>query len=257
MRLLLADVNSIDISARTVCPTPRVIEKIRSLRRAQTRDDVRMNGGYGRLDRAAILDAALRIAERPGAAEVRFRDLGEELGADPTAVYRHFRSKRHLVEAVIERLMDDIARGVPEDAPWRTVLHLVADAMLQTFSRYPAIGMHLADARPVGPAELALVERTLRALEEAGLDEEVLVQRYAVLSGFSTSYLAAACRELIATGRPGAAEELPWLPEAAEAAEAHPVFARHVHRIAALDFRSTYETAIALLVDAIAAARPS
>jgi AcrR family transcriptional regulator len=215
-----------------------------------------VNGGYGRLDRAAILDAALRIAERPGAAEVRFRDLGDELGADPTAVYRHFRSKQHLVEAVIDRLMDDIGRSVPEDAPWRTVLHLFADEMLQTFTGYPAIGMHLADARAVGPAELALVERTLRALEEAGLDEEVLVQRYAVLSGFTTAFVAAACRELIAAGRPGAAEEVPWLPEAAEAAETHPVLARHLARIATLDFRSTYDTAITLLVEAIATALP-
>jgi AcrR family transcriptional regulator len=254
MVLLLADVNNIDISVAAVCPTPRGIGGIGSSAERGTRHDVRVNGGYGRLDRSAILDAALRIAERPGAAEVTFRDLGEELGADPTAVYRHFRNKRHLVEAVIERLMDDIVRSVPDDAPWRTTLHLVADAMLQTFSRYPAIGMHLADARRVGPAELALVERTLRALEEAGLVDEVLVQRYAVLSGFSTSYLAAACRELIATGRPGAAEELPWLPEAAEAAETHPVFARHLDRIGALDFRTTYETAIALLVDAITAA---
>lgn len=211
--------------------------------------------GYGRLDRTTILDAALRIAERPGAGEIRFRELGAELGADPTAVYRHFRSKQHLLAAVIDRLMQQVADALPTDAPWRMVLRTMAAELLETFSRYPAIGRHLADVRPVGSAEVLLVERGLGALEAAGLRDALLVQHYTALSGFSMAYLAGACRELIAAGSSTTAgvDAIAWLPEAATDGRRHPVFARYAEQIGALDFRSTYESTIALLVEGIAA----
>jgi AcrR family transcriptional regulator len=228
--------------------------KIGEVRRARNGHDVRVSGGYGRLDRTAILDAALRIAERPGTSEIRFRDLGDELGADPTAVYRHFRDKQHLIAAAIDRLMHDIGTRVPAGAPWRTTLYAVAAELFETFTRHPAIGRHLADVRPVGPSELALVERVLRALEEAGLRDDPLVRRYAALSAFSTAYLAGACRELIAAGSTSAAgaDAIPWLPDADITEDTHPVFARYAVQIGALDFRSTYDAAIAVLVEAIA-----
>lgn len=211
-------------------------------------------GRYGRLDREVILDAALRVAARPGAAEVRIRDLGEELGADPTAVYRHFRNKQALIEALIDRIMDDIVRSVPKDVPWRTVLHTIAADLLKLFTRHPAIGLHLADTRPVGGAELALVERVLSALEDAGLRDDALIARYSALSGFTLAYVASTCRELVLAGRATAdADDLPWLPDIDIVEELHPTFARYRERLEALDFRSTYDTAITLLIDSIEA----
>ena len=40
------------------------------------------------------------------------RRLGKELGADPTAIYRHFRDKDELVRAVLDRLVHERSR------PW-------------------------------------------------------------------------------------------------------------------------------------------
>ena len=208
-----------------------------------------MNSGYGRLDRTTILDAALQVAARPGVADVRLSDIGEWVGADPTAVYRHFRGKPEVVAAAIDRLMGEIAGRIPAGATWREVLLAVAGDLFDTFSRYPAIGKHLADVRPVGDAELDLVERTLQALQDAGLHGDALVERYAALSGFSTAYLAGACRELIGAGT--AAADIPWLADADSLAVRHPVFAGYAERLGALDFRSVYDAAIAVIVDSI------
>jgi AcrR family transcriptional regulator len=43
------------------------------------------------LDREALVTAALRLAQRRDPVAMSFRAIGRELGADPTAVYRHFR----------------------------------------------------------------------------------------------------------------------------------------------------------------------
>jgi hypothetical protein len=45
--------------------------------------------GRIRLDRERILDAAEAITRREGIDKLTLRRIGTELGADPTAVYRH------------------------------------------------------------------------------------------------------------------------------------------------------------------------
>lgn len=214
-------------------------------------------GGYGRLDRGVILNAALRIAARPGVTEVRFRDLGVELGADPTAVYRHFRSKHQLMAALIDRLMEDIASTIAEADGHRDLLEAQAAAIFEVFLDHPAIGIHLADARPVGPGELAQAELTLRALEDAGLSGRRLVDYYGTLSAFVLSYVANACREQ-ATQKQLEVEEVPWFPESAEVtALSHPALARHGELIGGMDFRSTYFCGVRVILDAMDAASRS
>ena len=47
------------------------------------------------------------------------RSLGKELGADPTAIYRHFRDKDELVRAVLDKLIGDVVAAVDPEAGWR------------------------------------------------------------------------------------------------------------------------------------------
>jgi AcrR family transcriptional regulator len=217
-------------------------------------------GGYGRLDRGVILDAALRIAARPGSAEIRFRELGEALRADPTAVYRHFRSKRELMEALIERLMERIVGMVRSSDGWREVLTAMATGILEEFTSHPAVGLHLAEARPVGASELVLVERVLAALEDAGLSGDALITHYGALSGFAVSYVAASCRELLTAGATSVdvVEGMAWLPGGLTiTAQSHPAVLRYAEQLGAMNFRSTYSATIGVLIEAAAqAGRP-
>lgn len=235
--------------ARSLSPKAGVGENGRVTGRAKSE-----GSGYGRLDRTVILDAALRLAARPGVTEVRFRDLGAELGADPTAVYRHFRSKRQLMAALIDRLVDDVASDMTVADGYRELLLSGATALFDVFLAHPAIGLHLADARPVGPGELALAEVTVRALEDAGLSGETLIEHYGAFSAFVLSYVAIACREK-ATQDGLAIEGISWFPESAEVTpHSHPALARNSAAIAAMEFRSTYFSGVRVILDAVEAA---
>ncbi|MGN6273386.1 MAG: TetR/AcrR family transcriptional regulator [Protaetiibacter sp.] len=205
---------------------------------------------YGRLDRGIILDAALRLAAKPGVQVIRFRELGVELSADPTAVYRHFRNKAQLLAALIDRLMDRVVAALPEHADWRDVLRVMAREVFDRFTDHPAIGVHLVDARPVGPGELALIEASLRAFADAGLRRDALVSHYSAFSGMLLAYVAAACREKVT--RPTQSGETPWLSSEAQlTATSLPLLSSYAPELAALDFRSTYFAGVDVLIESV------
>ncbi len=209
---------------------------------------------YGRLDRRTILDAALRIAARPGATGIRVRDLGDELDADPTAIYRHFRGKSQLMAALIDRLMSDLGSTMPLEADLGDFMRAMATGALETFVRYPPIGAHLVDSRPVGPAEFALIELSLRKFEEAGLGRDTLVAHYAAFSGLLLSYVAATCRELVTAGAVSSVgmSDLPWLPTEVEiTAESYPTLSSYGEQLLGMDFRAIYFAGVDVLIDSI------
>ncbi|MBF6212667.1 TetR/AcrR family transcriptional regulator [Nocardia puris] len=68
--------------------------------------------------RALILDAATELFARDGYANVAMSDIAEAVAVGPSALYRHFRGKRQLLEAVItdsldaaDRLLDETESG--------------------------------------------------------------------------------------------------------------------------------------------------
>src|SRR5690349_14611849 len=90
-----------------------------------------------RLDASRIVDAALTIAARDGAPAVTMRRLGAELRVDPTAFYRHFRTKDDLLAAMAERLF---AREVDTFEPgpdWRDNLRQLFWAGWRVYREHP------------------------------------------------------------------------------------------------------------------------
>lgn len=210
--------------------------------------------GYGRLDRGVILEAALRVASRPGVRDIRFRELGAELEADPTAVYRHFRNKGELLAALIERLLVDVADATPAEGDFHEQLTTACAALFDIFIAHPAIGRRLAEDRPIGPNELALAEFALSGMARAGLHGEALATHYAAFSGFVLAYLASACAQSSGPATTSISET-PWLPHEVEITpESHPVLTGNIEAIFALDFRATYDAGIRVILDAARAA---
>src|SRR6185312_12110811 len=73
-----------------------------------------------RLDRETIITAGLNLAAVPGCSTISVRELGHSLDADPTAIYRHFRNKEHLMRELLDELIERSVVAVtadPED--WR------------------------------------------------------------------------------------------------------------------------------------------
>lgn len=148
-----------------------------------------------RLDRDTIVSAALELAAAPGVASVSFRDLGAHLGVDPTAVYRHFRSKEELMGALFEHLTERGLRDI--DAPpeqWQERLRQLALGTRESLSRYPAVGAEAALLTTNGRAEHRAMEIILDAFSRAGLTGDDLVRHYALFAMQALSGSANAAR---------------------------------------------------------------
>ncbi len=134
------------------------------------------------LSASTIVDRALELAEREGAAALSMRRLGRELGVDATAFYRHFRDKDELVLALADRMIDSVldqVRDISPDTEWRSALRQIAAAMWQQAQDRPVV-FALTFARTTGgPAERQIVEIILRTLQPLGLGpaRTVLVYR--------------------------------------------------------------------------------
>jgi AcrR family transcriptional regulator len=169
--------------------------------------------GKARLDRDTIIAAGLELAAVPGTTSISVRELGARLGADPTAVYRHFRSKEQLMEALLDELISRSVAGVTaEPSEWRERLRQLAASTLEQFVRYPAVGVEATVLTTHGAGELDAVELMLDAFSRAGLAGDDLVRHYALLASHVLSSAAGIARARAERGGSDAdMEGSPWI----------------------------------------------
>lgn len=168
------------------------------------------SAGRPRLDRDTIIAAGLELAAAPGATSISVRELGARLGADPTAIYRHFRNKEHLMEALLDELISLSVAAVDADpADWRERLRELAASTLELFSRYPAVGVEAIVLTTHGPGELDAVELMLDAFSRAGLTGDDLVRHYALFASHVLSSAAGIARGRSERGG-SAGDPSPW-----------------------------------------------
>ena len=123
------------------------------------------------LTRDAIVDTTIRILETQGSARLTMRSLGQALGTDPTAVYRHFRDKAELLRAVSERLLGAVTVDLPgQDAGWRAITVEVCVRLRAALLDQPELATALQFGPPLQPGEFAITEVLLTQFREAGLD---------------------------------------------------------------------------------------
>ena len=64
------------------------------------------------LSRERVLRAAVDLADRGGIESLSMRKLGQELGVDAMALYRHVRDKDDLLDGVVEVVVGEIDRDL-------------------------------------------------------------------------------------------------------------------------------------------------
>lgn len=207
-----------------------------------------------RLDRETIIDAALRLATEPDPNAVSFRRLGDELGADPTAVYRHFRDKDELIEAALDRLIGAAADAAGSQAGWRQRLTVAASTYVEAVTSHPAIGTEAGHRTTGGPGELAMLELLLATLIEAGLPPSRAVQHYQLLSSYVSAMAGTQAAYLIHDRRVADAADRAWVRTMPIIdAQRFPVAAALQTDVAQLRDRDVLHTGLELLLDVVAA----
>jgi AcrR family transcriptional regulator len=134
-----------------------------------------------------LVSTAVAMIDRDGLDGFSMRRLGQELGVDPMACYRHVPSKDALLDAVVEKVLAEV---VPPDAG--DPLDMVADgwrSFRQTMLEHPCVFPLVAN-RHVGTAgAVRPIETMLEMLTAAGLDAEQALHAFLVLLAYTTGAL--------------------------------------------------------------------
>ncbi|WP_433320147.1 TetR/AcrR family transcriptional regulator [Micromonospora sp. CA-269861] len=121
-----------------------------------------------RLDPTAIVTSALRIADTEGLSAITIRRLAQEHGVTPMALYRHFRDKSDLLDALAARLLADIRLPEPSTAPWEEQVRAILAACLAALRPHPTVAGLVPTRILLSEPGLILVERILALLDGAG-----------------------------------------------------------------------------------------
>ena len=148
-----------------------------------------------RLDRETIVRAAQRVLDEDGLAGLTVRRIGSELGADPTAIYRHFRGKDELVVELADRAFRSLPAPDPA-LPGQERLRRSLRAALELYRENPDFAIQLSHQPDDTPGLQRIAETVLGILAEAGLGPREravvyqLITNYAVGSGLFISQMA-------------------------------------------------------------------
>lgn len=194
-----------------------------------------------KLGRGTIIAAGLELAAEPGVLSISVRELGARLGADPTAIYRHFRSKEHLMQALLDELIGRSVRSVTAPpGEWRERLRQLATATLDLFAQHPAVGVEAIVLTTHGPGEMDAVELMLEAFAQAGLTDDDLVRHYALAASHVLSSAAGIARARGERAAPPT-DPSPWIegPMLVDP-RTHPMIASVGTRLAELEDRELF-----------------
>jgi TetR/AcrR family transcriptional regulator, tetracycline repressor protein len=124
------------------------------------------------LTQGQILDAALSLLDDGGANAASVRGIAAKVGVAPNAVYTYFPDKAAVVSALVERLLGEVdhAAFADRDQPWRQRMESLALELRVRLTLHPGAVPLMIGGPMNGPNALALGERLLELLADAGLN---------------------------------------------------------------------------------------
>ena len=151
------------------------------------------------LSRERIARHALALIDERGVGAASMRTIGSGLGVEAMALYKHFRSRDEILDAVVELIVDEL-----DDDPevrttaagdWRDYLSRLAHGVRRYAVKhphaFPLVTTRPAEAPWVNPPlrSLRWIESLLQELSGAGFDDEQVLFAYRSFNGFLLGYL--------------------------------------------------------------------
>src|SRR5215470_6951719 len=156
-------------------------------RQAMASTTVRRRNGRlrrGSLTPELIVTESLRLLDADGSDGFSLPKLGRALGADPTAVYRHFASKDDLVLAIADRLIEEAMAGLTQQPCWVDPVAACARRQRATHRAHPAAAALSASRTTQRPAEMRIVNVLIGAVFDAGFTGAEAALMYRALGDF-------------------------------------------------------------------------
>ena len=143
-----------------------------------------------RLTPEAIVATALELVDEEGLDALSMRRLARRLGVEAMSLYHHVRSKEALLDAMVERLWDNVELSLDathwEDS-MRQGMHVVRQGLLSHPNLLPMVA-----TRPImSQNPMVLVELSMAALVQVGFTAERSRQIVNVLVSFAVGHALA------------------------------------------------------------------
>jgi AcrR family transcriptional regulator len=122
------------------------------------------------LTRAAVVQAALDVADAEGLDAVSIRRVASELGVRPMSLYSHIASKDDLVALMLHETSGQMLVAEPQPADWREALRRIARAAYDSYVAHTWMMQAFGRGTRVGPNMLRRAEQSAAAVEGLGLD---------------------------------------------------------------------------------------
>ncbi|MCY9784237.1 TetR/AcrR family transcriptional regulator [Nocardiopsis sp. EMB25] len=203
------------------------------------------------LSEELIVRTALHLVREHGADALTVRRLGIALGADPSSLYRYFRSADDLLLAVADELIGRTLRDWRPTGEWRSDLYELGIRLHEGALAHPQATV-LSACRVTGRAhEIRAVETALGLLRGAGFPDAEAVRIYHAFVDQALGFAALDAANAALPPSAHEAEARVWdttyaaLPE-----ETHPNIAATVPLLAATMRGSAYPTALTMLLAA-------
>ena len=135
------------------------------------------------LSRDRVMRAGLALADEGGLESLTMRRLGQELGVEAMALYRHVANKGDLIDGLVDLVFAQV--DLPSaGADWKGAMRRRAISLRDVLARHRwAIGFMESRANP-GPAGLLHHDAVIGSLRAGGFTMELTAHAYSVLDGY-------------------------------------------------------------------------
>jgi AcrR family transcriptional regulator len=124
------------------------------------------------LTKERVLRAAVELADRGGIEALSMRKLGQELGVEAMALYRHVRNKDDILDGAIDAVVAEVQLPRPGD-DWQSSIRESALASRQVMLRHPWAPQVIVERPEIGPATLRHINAMMEILRGAGFSLEL------------------------------------------------------------------------------------
>ncbi|WP_186525964.1 TetR/AcrR family transcriptional regulator [Leekyejoonella antrihumi] len=208
----------------------------------------------GTLSADRIVAECLAMLDERGPSGLTFRKIGARLGVDPTALYRHFRSKDELILAIMDHLIEQALDGFTESDDWRDTIRDLLQRSRAVYLAHPHAAVLGTIRVTRRDGEMRIVEIILGALELAGFTGEQAARLYRVLDDLNLAFGSLDAGFRILDEEQQAKDQGAWSREYAVLdASRFPRIARATAYLPLIDEDSTFALALDLTIEAIAA----
>lgn len=151
-----------------------------------------------RLTQQKIVDVALALIDEQGLAGLTMRALAGRLGVEAMSLYKHFANRDKLFDAVVERIVGELADAeVPAEPEqgWRSYLAGIAKGV-RRYARahphaFPLVSTRPTEAPWINPPLRSVdwIEAFLRGLQAEGFTDEQVLFAYRSFNSFLLGFL--------------------------------------------------------------------